>query len=110
MNNTIRVKRKKPEHDLRFRRNHRSFWFCNVTPGLRVVSSVVNCLTRFGYHTYFPDRFVVIHLATGTPLIQYPTEKEAKIKAKRLETGLDEINSIDGTLSNWTDTQEDVPF
>jgi hypothetical protein len=47
---------------------------------------LMTCLERFGYHTYYPEKWTVTHLASGLALVKLSTEVEAIVLVKRFET------------------------
>lgn len=110
-NNKIQVRRKKPKNNLTFRVEQKIFLFCSVyDKGMDRRCGTSYCLKEFGYHIYFPNVFVVFHLLSGIPIQSYSEEKKARIKAKRLETGMDKIDRMDDTLQDWSTTTDEVPF
>lgn len=85
--------------------------------GMQTVYASSWALDEWGYHTYFDDPitkaqlYIVFHIRSGLPLAgAYLDEKSARIRVKRLETGIDTGTGIDLTPRNWTQTNDDVPF
>lgn len=107
-----RLNRKLGKSKFKFKKDYYvHFYFCpHDRPGMLKQEGTAYCLKEFGYHVYFLGAFIVFHIPSGIPIQSFDNEKEARIKAKRLEAGLDPFDSFDHTIRDHLNTVDDIPF
>ena len=110
--------RKRPKYTFTFRWS-RVLYLPIHEDGMRMLEASSYVMGEYGYHMYFlnPDGenplstwFIVFHVRTGLPLEAFEDAKSARIKVKRLVSGIDATGGIDLTPRDPQNTNDDIPF